>query len=121
MAAMVAGRVALGLGVAPNVWPRCTGEVDGFTRLFCAGIAAVSAAFGCGARFTICGFAGTTGMFTLASMMTGLGIGCGLGITICLGCSCNWSFGCSGGGGIFGGGGVLILISGGVVVGTINS
>src|ERR1035441_2273132 len=60
-------------------------------------------------------------MLTLASMMTGLGICCGLGITICLGCSCNWSFGCSGGGGIFGGGGVLILISGGGVVGTINS
>jgi hypothetical protein len=32
--------------------PKCTGAVEGFTLLSCAGMAAVSAALGCGARIT---------------------------------------------------------------------
>src|SRR5208283_3453300 len=115
MAAIVAGRVALGLGGAPKVSPRCTGAVDGFTWLFCAGMAAVSAALGCGARFTICGFTGTTGRLTFASICTGFGSGFGLGNSICLGRNSNCSLGCSISGGSLGSGGRLIFISGGAL------
>ncbi len=68
MAATVAGRVALGLGVTPKVSPRCTGAVDGLTIEFCAGIAAARAALGCGARITVCGLGCTAGSVTLASI-----------------------------------------------------
>src|ERR1017187_5671535 len=57
IAAIVAGPLALGLGVTPKVSPRCTGAVEGLTRLSCAGMAAAtSAALGCGAR-TMAGLA----------------------------------------------------------------
>src|SRR5580658_5428972 len=68
--ATVAGRVELGFGVAPKVSPRCTGAVEGFCRLFCAGMAAVSAALGCGANVTVCGRGWITGIFTFASICT---------------------------------------------------
>ena len=88
MAATVAGRLALGLGVTPKVWPRCTGAVEGFTEVDCAGIAAVIAALGCGARITDGLAALITGILTLASIWIGFGsgLGSGLGIMI-LGCS----------------------------------
>src|SRR5580700_10982141 len=121
MAATVAGRVALGFGVTPNVSPRCTGAVDAFTRLFCAGMAAAArAALGCGARM-ICGLAALmVGRLTFASSCTGFGSGFSFGISI-LGAS---SFTCGGLGISFigGGGGILTLIGGGGgVVGKISS
>src|ERR1039458_1686694 len=119
MAATLAGRVALGLGVTPKVWPRCTGAVDGFTVEFCAGIAAAKAALGCGARITVCGFGCTAGRFTLASIWIGFGSGFGLGISICRGCSST--LGGSGGGGSSCGGGCLIFTAGGGLLGTTSS
>jgi hypothetical protein len=105
--ATVAGRVAFGFGITPKVWPRCTGAVEAFTLEFCAGMAAVSADLGCGARVTICGLAFIAGRFTFASISTGLGSGLGSGSAI-FGASIA-SFGASGGGGslISGGGGVF--------------
>src|SRR5208283_2743399 len=100
MAAMVAGRVALGLGVTPNVCPRCTGAVDGFTLESCAGMAAVRADLGCGANVTICGLA------------------FGFGNTIWRSCNCTLG---GSGGGMTGGGGCLIFTGGGGVVGMISS
>src|ERR1700722_4139072 len=90
MAATVASRVALGLGVTPNVSPRCTGDVEGLSALFCAGMAAVKTDLGWGASITVGCLAGLkTGTLTLASIRTGLGSGnLGLGISI-LGA---WSF-----------------------------
>ena len=61
MAATVAGPVALGLGVTPKVCPECTGAVEGLDGVTCAGMAAVRAALGCGARITS----------GLAALMTG--------------------------------------------------
>ena len=83
MAAIVAGRVALGFGVAPKVWPRCTGAVEGLTLLSCAGMAAVKAALGCGARM-MAGFGAsfTTGSASFASIWIGFGSGFGFGISI---------------------------------------
>src|ERR1035441_2310323 len=82
MAAIVAGRVALGLGVAPKVWPRCTGAVEGLTLLSCAGMAAVKAALGCGARM-IAGLGSfIAGIGSLASIWIGFGSGFGFGIAI---------------------------------------
>src|SRR5579871_3117735 len=122
MAATVAGRVALGFGVTPKVWPRWTGAVEAFTVLVCAGMAAVSAAFGCGARI-MAGFAAfICGVSSLLSISTGFraGLGSILG-TLIFGCSsCISSLG-FGGGGSLGGGGVLNLGGGGGVVGKISS
>ncbi len=96
-------------GVTPNVSPKCTGAVDGFACGTCAGAAAVSAAFGCGARI-IDGFAALiAGTVSLASISIGFsaGFGSGFGILI-LGA---WSFTSAGlgGGGSFGGGGTFTL------------
>src|ERR1039457_3750930 len=121
MAAMVAGRVALGLGVAPKVWPRCTGAVEGLTLLSCAGIAAVRAALGCGAR-TMAGFGAsfTTGSANFASIWMGFGSGLGFGISI-LRASNSILGGCGGGGSL--GGGVTLTFggSGGGFMGTTSS
>src|SRR6201993_1029936 len=122
MAATVAGRVALGLGVTPKVSPRWTGAVDGFAWGTCAGAAAVRAALGWGARI-IAGLACfTTGRAVLASICTGFrsGFFSIFGILI-LGASSltSGSFGVSttlGGGGIF-----IFNGGGGGVVGKINS
>ena len=64
------GRRPAGVGIRRDaeVSPRCTGLVDAFTVFDCAGIAAVRAAFGCGARI-IAGFAALiSGVFSLASI-----------------------------------------------------
>ena len=108
MAAIVAGRVALGLGVTPKVSPRCTGAVEGLTLLSCAGMAADKAALGCGAR-TTAGLASafTTGSVILASIWIGFGSGLGLGISI-FGASIS-SLGSFGGEGSLGGGVTLTL------------
>ncbi len=88
--------------------------------LFCAGIAAVSAALGCGCIITVCGLGGITGRFTLASIWIGFGSGLGFGISICRGC--NSTLGGSGGGGSSCGGGCLIFTAGGGgVFGTTSS
>src|ERR1039458_8911500 len=98
MAAIVGGRVALVLGVAPKVWPRCTGAVEGLTPLSCAGMAAVKAALGCGARMIAgLGAAFTSGNATLASITIGFGYGLGFGTSIFGASIC--SLGGSGGGG----------------------
>src|SRR5271165_5239125 len=121
MAATVAGRVALGLGVTPKVSPRCTGAVEALTEVDCAGMAAVMAALGCGASTTSGLAALISGILTLASIWIGLGSGLGRGLGILI-------FGCSsltstlGGSGIliFGGSGILTFTGGGGVVGTIR-
>ena len=119
MAAIVAGRVALGLGVAPKVWPRCTGAVEGLTLLSCAGMAAVKAALGCGARM-IAGLGSfIAGIGSLASIWIGFGSGFGFGIAIFGASICI--LGGAGGGGSLGGGVTFTLGRGGGVVGTINS
>src|SRR5580658_10919652 len=122
MAATVAGRVALGLGVTPKVWPRCTGAVEALRVLSCAGMAAVMAALGCGARTTEGLATLITGIATLASNWIGLGsgLGSGLGITI-LGCSSLTSILGGSGSLILGGSGSLTLGGGGGVLGRINT
>src|SRR5258708_7358854 len=122
MAATVAGRLAFGFGVTPNVSPRCTGAVEAFTVFVCAGMAAVKAAFGWGARM-IDGFAAfICGVVSFDSISRGFraGFGSGFGMLI-FGCSI-WisSFG-FGGSGSLGGGGVLNFGGGGGVVGKISS
>src|SRR5271166_1373753 len=85
MAATVAGRVALGFGVTPKVWPKCTGAVEGFWRLSCAGMAAAASAdLGCGARITAGLASLMTGIVCLASIWIGFksGLGSGLGSVI---------------------------------------
>src|SRR5580692_11794344 len=113
MAATVAGRVAFGFGVTPKVSPRCTGAVEGLTWADCAGMAAVRAAFGCGARMMEGLASLTTGILTLASISIGFrsGFGSGLGILI-LGAS--YLISSLGGsiGLIFGGSGSLIFTGG---------
>src|ERR1039458_1114794 len=115
MAAMVAGPLALGFGMTPKVWPRCTGAVEGLTWLSCAGMAAgFRAVLGCGASMTEVLDGLMAGIATLASIFTSgnLGSGLGLGIAI-LGASSfssgSWGISCAGGGG-----GTLALILGGV-------
>src|ERR1700721_3825703 len=122
MAGTVAGRVALGLGVTPKVSPRCTGAVEGLARLFCAGIAAVRAALGWGARTTAGLAALAAGRLTLASISTGFGsgLGSGLGMLILAVSSFSSTLGGSGGV-ILGGSGSLTLGGGGGVVGRINT
>ena len=123
MAATVAGRVAFGLGVTPKVCPKCTGAVEGFWRLSCAGMAAAASAdLGCGDRITAGLASLMTGIASLAStwIVFRSGLGSGLGILI-FGASnfTSKSFGGSfigGGGGIFAFGG-----GGGGLVGKINS
>src|ERR1035437_213508 len=107
MAATVAGPLALGLGRTPNVWPSCTGFVEGLRLLSCAGIAAgASTAFGCGASLTSSLAFLMAGIVSLASIWTGFksGLGSGFG-TLIRGASnfTSGTFGSStgGGGGIF--------------------
>src|SRR5208282_228887 len=100
----------------------CTGFVEGLTSLLCAGMAAVRAALGCGARM-IEGLASlTTGIVTLASIWIGFrsGFGSGLGILILGGSYLISSLGETGGW-ILGGSGSFTFSGGCGVVGTINT
>src|ERR1039457_4837676 len=117
MAAMLAGRVALGLGTAPKVCPKCTGAVEGLLPGAWAGMAAAeSAALGCGARIAAGLAALMGGSAILASIWMGFsGFGSSLGITI-LGAS-SFPCGTTGSGILIFGGGVSFSFAGGGVSG----
>ena len=120
MAAIVAGLAAFGFGVTPNVSPRCTGAVDGFCWAVCAGIAAASAALGCGAS-VIAGFTSLiSGIFSFASISIGFRTGFSIFGKLIFGASSFTSTGL-GGSGSFGGGVTFTLGCGGGVVGKMSS